>query len=104
VSDTRKIAAILVSDVVGFSRLAGADEERTLARLVLNETGMTFGRWRERLHIIIALQRLSIGASVQAVSLELGYEGPNSFITMFKKTMGQSPGKYRGDKMEASQL
>src|SRR5580658_3153757 len=32
-SDTRKIAAILVADVVGYSRLAGADEERTLARL-----------------------------------------------------------------------
>ncbi len=30
---TRKIAAILVADVVGYSRLAGADEERTLARL-----------------------------------------------------------------------
>ena len=32
-SETRKIAAILVADVVGYSRLAGADEERTLARL-----------------------------------------------------------------------
>src|ERR1700727_3383708 len=31
--ETRKIAAILVSDVVCYSRLAGADEERTLARL-----------------------------------------------------------------------
>ena len=30
---TRKIAAILVADVVGYSRLAGADEDRTLARL-----------------------------------------------------------------------
>ncbi len=30
---TRKLAAILVADVVGYSRLAGADEERTLARL-----------------------------------------------------------------------
>ncbi|PRX20087.1 AraC family transcriptional regulator [Paraburkholderia sp. BL18I3N2] len=79
-----------------------AMSERTLARLVLSETGMTFGRWRERLHIIIALQRLSAGASVHAVSLELGYEGPNSFITMFKKTMGQSPGKFRVDKMDAS--
>ena len=29
----RKIAAILASDVVGYSRLAGADEDRTLARL-----------------------------------------------------------------------
>jgi TolB-like protein/class 3 adenylate cyclase/Flp pilus assembly protein TadD len=32
-SETRKIAAILVSDVVGYSRLAGVDEDRTLARL-----------------------------------------------------------------------
>jgi class 3 adenylate cyclase len=29
----RKVAAILVADMVGYSRLAGADEERTLARL-----------------------------------------------------------------------
>jgi len=32
-SETRKIAAILVADVVGYSRLAGADEDRILARL-----------------------------------------------------------------------
>ena len=31
--ETRKLAAILAADVVGFSRLAGADEDRTLARL-----------------------------------------------------------------------
>ena len=31
--ETRKIAAILVSDVVGYSRLTGADEDRILARL-----------------------------------------------------------------------
>ncbi len=32
-SESRKIAAILVADVVGYSRLAGADEDRTLSRL-----------------------------------------------------------------------
>ena len=32
-TETRKLAAILVADVVGYSRLAGVDEERTLARL-----------------------------------------------------------------------
>ena len=32
-TETRKLAAILAADVVGFSRLAGADEDRTLARL-----------------------------------------------------------------------
>src|SRR5580704_4856089 len=32
-SETRKLAAILVADIVGYSRLTGADEEGTLARL-----------------------------------------------------------------------
>jgi adenylate cyclase len=32
-SETRELAAILVADVVGYSRLAGDDEERALARL-----------------------------------------------------------------------
>ncbi|MBB4482209.1 adenylate/guanylate cyclase domain-containing protein, partial [Rhizobium etli] len=32
-SEIRKLAAILAADVVGYSRLAGADEERILARL-----------------------------------------------------------------------
>jgi adenylate cyclase len=32
-SETRKLVAILVADVVGYSRLAGADEDRILARL-----------------------------------------------------------------------
>jgi hypothetical protein len=33
-SETRKLVAILVADVVGYSRLAGADEERCLQRLL----------------------------------------------------------------------
>jgi adenylate cyclase len=32
-AENRKLAAILAADVAGYSKLAGADEERTLARL-----------------------------------------------------------------------
>ena len=32
-AESRKLAAILAADVVGYSRLAGSDEDRTLARL-----------------------------------------------------------------------
>ena len=32
-TETRKLAAIVATDVVGYGWLAGADEERTLARL-----------------------------------------------------------------------
>jgi adenylate cyclase len=38
---TRKIAAILVADIVGYSRLAGTDEDRTLPRLRGLQCGFT---------------------------------------------------------------
>jgi adenylate cyclase len=39
-AETRKISAILAADVVGYSRLAGADEDRTLARLPERERSL----------------------------------------------------------------
>jgi AraC-like DNA-binding protein len=71
--------------------------ERTLARLIKKETGMTFGKWRTQLHIITALKALSDKQSVQQVSELLGYESVSAFITMFKKVMKKSPMKYMSD-------
>lgn len=71
--------------------------ERTLARLIKNETGMTFGKWRTQLHIIVSLQALSSKKSVQHVSELLGYESVSAFITMFKKVMKKSPMKYMNE-------
>ncbi len=68
--------------------------ERTFARLVIKETGMTFGLWRKQLHIIIALQLLVSGQTVQFVSEHLGYDSVSAFITMFKNTLGKSPKSY----------
>ena len=65
--------------------------ERTLSRLVLQETGMSFGRWRQQLHIVLGLQWLSQGASVQSVATDLGYESASSFVFMFRKVLGTSP-------------
>ena len=68
--------------------------ERTLARLVRQEVGMSFGRWRQRLHIILALQWLSEGLSVQRSADQLGYESVSAFITMFRKALGTTPARY----------
>jgi hypothetical protein len=50
--ETRKLAAILCSDVVGYSKLAGADEDRILARLrdggTLTEVARVRPCWRLR--------------------------------------------------------
>lgn len=75
-----------------------AMSERTLARLVQNEIGLTFGRWRGQLHIVLALQKLAVGGSVQRIAEELGYESVSAFITFFKKTLGQSPKQYMKQK------
>lgn len=71
-----------------------AMSERNLARLVLKETGLSFRRWRQQLQLIIALQLLIGGATVQQVADVLGYESTNAFITMFKKALGTTPGRY----------
>ena len=68
--------------------------ERTLNRLLVQETGLSFGRWRQQLHIILALQKLSRGATVQSVATDLGYESASSFVTMFRKALGTSPARY----------
>lgn len=71
-----------------------ATSERSLARLMQGTTGMSFGRWRQQLHLMIALNHLAEGQSVQRVSGTLGYDSVSAFITMFKKAFGKSPTQY----------
>ncbi|MET6757325.1 helix-turn-helix transcriptional regulator [Pseudoalteromonas sp. NCIMB_1079] len=68
--------------------------ERSLSRLLSQEIGMSFGKWRRQMHIIISLQRLSKGESVQTVALDLGYENASGFVTMFRKALGKPPARY----------
>jgi len=67
---------------------------RTLARLFVQHTGLTFGQWRQRLRIMEALTRLGDGQSVLAVSLDLGYASQSAFTTMFRKAVGRPPSDF----------
>ena len=68
--------------------------QRNLARLVVKETGLSFRRWRHQLQLIVALQFLIGGKSVQQAAQALGYDSTTAFITMFKKGLGQTPARY----------
>lgn len=74
------------------SRLAMS--ERNLSRLIVKETGLNFRRWRQQLQLIQALQMLVAGLGVQQIAQGLGYDSTTAFITMFKKGLGQTPGRY----------
>lgn len=76
---------------------------RSLSRILTSQTGMSFGRWRQQLQLILALRWLSAGASVQSVAIDLGYVDPGSFITMFRKALGLSPARFMARRLAAMQ-
>jgi len=80
-----------------WARRAGLSE-RTLARLIHRETGMSFGRWRQQLGVMLAIKWLAGGASIQQVAADLGYESVPSFVTLFRKALGTSPGRYMAER------
>ncbi len=80
-----------------WSRHAGMSE-RTLLRLISRETGMSFGRWRQQLNVVLAVKWLAGGASIQQVTGDLGYESVPRFVTMFRKALGTSPGRYMAER------
>jgi AraC-like DNA-binding protein len=67
---------------------------RTLARLFVSETGLTFAQWRRQMRLLEAIDRLGKGQAVTRVALDLGYESPSAFIAMFRRALGAPPGKY----------
>ena len=82
--------------LVAWARTAGASP-RTLERLFLRETGMSFGTWRRQRRLLAALERLAAGESVTAVALGLGYESTSAFVAMFRRQLGRTPGSYFRD-------
>lgn len=67
--------------------------ERTLARQFQRQTGESVGRWRQQVRMRHALECLEAGENVTAVALNCGYQSVSSFIAVFKKVFGQTPGQ-----------
>lgn len=76
-----------------WARDAGASA-RTLARLFRRETGLGFAEWRQQARLLHALERLAAGEAVTSLALDLGYDSPSAFITMFRSRLGATPGRY----------
>lgn len=68
---------------------------RVFTRTFRRETGLSFGAWRQQACLLIALPRLAAGEAVTTIALDLGYESPAAFTTMFKRLIGVAPSRYR---------
>jgi AraC-like DNA-binding protein len=76
-----------------WARRLGVDP-KTIQRSFQRETGMTFGQWRTQARLLIALERLAAGERVLDIAIELGYESPTAFATMFRKQFGVAPSRF----------
>lgn len=77
------------SEALGMSR-------RTFTRLFKKETGLSFAAWRQQACLFAALPRLAANEPVTRIALDLGYESPAAFTTMFKRLQGVPPSRYFG--------
>ena len=87
-SDQRPLAQV--------ARKSGASK-RTIERLFVDSTGVTFGKWRQQLRLMQAMRLLGGGAKVTHAALEAGYSTSSAFIAVFQKALGTTPTRYFKD-------
>ncbi len=80
-----------IAETVGTSK-------RTLERIIQQEMGMSFGRWRQQVRMYMALRLLADNRSVTDTALQVGYATASGFVFAFREAFGKSPGDYfRGE-------
>ena len=108
-SRLKKLADLLIAAPADHATVAEwasriAVSERSLNRMLAEQVGMSFGRWRRQLHVVLALRHLSAGRTVHSVAMDLGYESASSFVTMFRKMVGMPPGRYLLERLRPAPL
>lgn len=68
--------------------------KRTVERLFIAETRMTFSKWRQQLRLLHAVQLIASGEKVTGAALGAGYNSTSAFISMFRKQLGTTPTRY----------
>lgn len=64
--------------------------ERSFSRLFRQQTGMSFADWRQQACLLAEGRPVT----AVAVALELGYDSPGAFSTMFRKRLGRAPSAF----------
>jgi AraC-like DNA-binding protein len=92
----RRVAEQILADVTDDRPLAAWGREvgasaRTLARLFVADTGLTFARWRTHARLAAALRLLAAGERVGTVAYLVGYGTPSAFVAAFRRGLGTTP-------------
>ena len=95
----RRIVAVLLNQptdsrsLADWSRTEGASP-RTIERIFLRETHLTFRQWRQQARLLQAVLYLAEGKSVTEVAFDVGYASQSAFTYMFRRALGVAPRHY----------
>ncbi|MBF9002495.1 helix-turn-helix transcriptional regulator [Vibrio sp. NFV-1] len=68
---------------------------RTLSRIFIKQTGLTFSQWRQQSKIITSLALIEKGLSINEVAAQSGYTNVSAYIEAFRQRFGETPGKFQ---------
>lgn len=68
--------------------------EKTIARIFLRETGLSFQQWRKQWRYLRALELLPLYNKISPVTEALQFSSDSAFITFFKSITGITPAAY----------
>jgi len=96
----RRLAELVFADIRGLRSLEDLSYEvglspRTVVRLFIAETGLTFKKWRQRARIMAAVEAISSrGMMIKQVSRQVGYANIAAFSAAFHNVMGVTPTEF----------
>lgn len=76
------------------AQIIGASE-KTITRVFLKETGMTYQSWRQQWRFIKAIELLAQEKPYHFITQELGLTSDSAFISFFRKMSGMTPREYQ---------
>ena len=68
---------------------------RTLSRIFIKQTGLTFSQWRQQAKVIVSLKWLLQGLAISEVAERSGYSNVSAYIKVFSQRFGKTPRKFQ---------
>lgn len=71
--------------------------ERTLHRIFVKETGLSYQQWRQQARLMLAIELLSTNLPITHIAHQLDFSSISAFIEFFKQKMTITPKKFQDD-------
>ncbi len=92
----RRVADLVLADPrcgldVGELASRAATSVRTISRLFPRETGLTYKAWRQRVRIVLSIERLSTESAISRVAAQAGFTSTAAFCFAFRQVTRMTP-------------